>query len=620
MPGLIGFYGRFGHDNPAQFLKDMAQALEPDDSYQTDLYQQADIGLGRVGLSFLNPAPQPLWNKTKTLAVVMEGELYDTAALKQKLSERGHPNKYRSDAELMLHLYQEFGEDFALMLNGAFVAAIWDEADRTLRIVNDRLGLFPLYYTQGQKGLLFASGVRALLADPDLPRCPDRLGIAQFLVFDHMLHDHTMLQDVHLFPQASILTYREGEMNIRRYWEMRYPEAYQLRREEDLMEEAVHLLRQAVYRETAHDDLPAGLLLSGGLDSRMILALLTEKETPLAKPLQTFTWGIPGCDDARYAQALSKIRGVQHHFYELKPDYLLQTADNAVRLTDGLGNIINLHALATLEQEAELVNVIYKGFLGDAMFGFALRHQHWATYDPDTAIQAHLQVHQDQGVINYGWDELAQLLTDNFQREIGDGVLAEYRQGMLDSGASLLANQRLYFDLRQRVPRMTINGVEVVRSRTAVRLPFADNDLLEFSMTIPPGLQQNRRLVRNAMINAFPELAKVPSTDTGLPMLANFREIFTRSGNLLRWHLHKRGLSKHAGRVRRPYKDYTNWFRTVLRSWVEETLLNDHALQRGYFNPDTVRSMVNEHMNGANHTGRIGALLTIELWHKQFMD
>jgi asparagine synthase (glutamine-hydrolysing) len=462
--------------------------------------------------------------------------------------------------------------------------------------------------------------VRALLADPDLPRRPDRLGMAQFLIFDHMLYDHTLLQDVRLFPQGSILTYREGRLNIRRYWELRYPEAYQLRREEDLMEETIHLLRQAVYREAARDDLPAGLLLSGGMDSRAILALLTEKESPVARPLHTFTWGIPGCDDARYARELAKLCGTEHHFYELEPDYLLHTADNAVRLTDGLGNIINLHALATLDQEAEHAKVIYKGFLGDAMFGFALRYQHWATYDPDTAVQAHFQVHQDQGVINYTWEEFDDLLTGGFRREIGDGVMAEYRQGMLDSEATLLANQRLYFDLRQRVPRMTINGVEVVRSRTAVRLPFADNDLLAFSMTIPPGLQQNRYLIHTAIGRAFPALAKVPSTLTGLPMLSNFREIFIRSGNLLRWHLHSRGLSQHAGRVRRPYKDYTNWFRTLLRPWVEETLLNDHALQRGYFRPDAVRTLVADHMNGANHTGRIGALMTLELWHKQFMD
>ncbi|HID53940.1 MAG TPA: hypothetical protein EYP41_18120 [Anaerolineae bacterium] len=621
MPGLIGFYGRFHPDDPPQFLKDMARALEPDETlYQTDLYQQADIGLGRVSLGILNPEAQPLWNADKSIALVMIGELYDTQDLRQDLQRRGYQFRLNNDAELALHLYQEYGDEFALKLNGAFAVAIWDEPSRKLRIVNDRLGLFPLYYAHGRKGLLFASGARALLVDPDLPRCPDRLGMAQFLIFDHMLHDHTLLQDVKLFPQASILTYRDGQMDIRRYWDMRYPEAYQLRREEDLMEEAIHLLRQAVYREAAHDDLPAGLLLSGGMDSRAILALLTENETPLARPLQTFTWGIPGCDDARYARELAKLRGVEHHFYELKPDYLLHTADNAVRLTDGLGNIINLHALATLDQEAERVKVIYKGFLGDAMFGFALRYQHWASYDADTVIQAHFQVHEDQGVINYSWDEFDQLLTDNFQRGIGDGVMAEYRQGMLDSQATLLANQRLYFDMRQRVPRMTMNGVEVVRSRTAVRLPFADNDLLEFSMSVPPGLLQNRRLIHTAIIHAFPDLAKVPSTLTGLPMLSNFREIVTRSGNLLRWHLHKRGLSKHDGPVRRPYKDYNLWFRTALRGWVEDTLLNDHALQRGYFNPDTVRNLVNEQMNGANHAGRIGALMTLELWHRQFMD
>ena len=620
MPGLVGFNGRFSNNDQQQFLTEMAQALEPENLFQVDLYQDAEIGLGRVSLGILNPETQPIWNEDKSLCLVMAGELYDYEDLRQFLVERGHRFQINNDAEFLLHLYEEFGEGFAEKLNGAFVVALWDTRSRELRIVNDRLGLFPLYYAQTNHGFIFASGVRALLVDPDLPCRVDRLAIAQFLTFDHVLHQRTLLQDVHLLPQASILTFREGQLDIRRYWDMRYPQQYQLRCEEDTIEELAYHLQRAVKRQVAHDKLATGLLLSGGLDSRYLLALMTQEGMIEADALHTFTWGIPGCDDARSAQELAKLAGSQHHFFELEPDYLLRTAENAVRLTDGLGNIVNLHALATLDQEAEYAKVIYKGFLGDAMFGFALRHQHWATYDDETAVKAHLQVHTDQGVINYTAAEQEQLFTDVFKSEIGEGLLAEYRQGMLDSQAELLANQRLYFDYRQRVPRMTLNGVEVVRSRTAVRLPFADNDLVDFSLTVPPGLLQNRRIVRDAFIQTFPELAKVPDTGTGLPMLSNFREVFTLGGNLIRWHLNKRGLSQHAGRLRRPYKDYTNWFRTILRSWVEETLLNDQALQRGYFNPDFVRSMVHDHMNGANHTVRIGAFLTLELWHKQFLD
>ncbi|NWG13817.1 MAG: hypothetical protein HXY20_09810 [Acidobacteria bacterium] len=617
MPGIFGFLKtRITVDN-RELIASMAQALEREGRYRVDLYHTDTLGLGRVSLGLMNPEPQPVWNEDRTLCALMEGELYDTDALRQGLIERGHRFSIDSDAELVLHSYEEFGGEFAVRLNGAFAVSIWSPGEKKLLLANDRLGLFPLYYAWTDRGFLFSSAVRALMADPVLPRRVDPVAVNEFLVFDHVLDDRTLLDAVRLLPQASTLSLQDGRLEIRPYWRLRYPQVYQPRSEQAYAEELLCHLRRAVRRRQPHGR-PAGVLLSGGLDSRILVALLCE-ESPRGR-LHTFTWGTPGCDDARFAREVAARCGARHHFYELTPDWLLRLADRAVCLTDGLGNIVNLHALAALEEEARHAEILYKGFMGDAMMGFAVRREMWGDYPPEIRSQVHLQAHEDMGAINYRADEQEQLFTIDFRRQVGDAVIRAYQDGLARAGVDQLTNQRLYFDLTQRVPRMTLNGVEVVRSRTIVRLPFTDNDLLDFVLTVPPGYLMERHLMKEVFIRFLPELAKIPLTPSGLPMFSCARHLRVQARQMAAWHLRRAGLGWLCGPDSRPYKDYGNWFRTTLRSWVMDTLLSERALQRGYFNADYVRRLVTDHMSGANHAVRIGALMTLELWHRQFTD
>jgi asparagine synthase (glutamine-hydrolysing) len=173
-----------------------------------------------------------------------------------------------------------------------------------LLLINDRLGNQPIYYSRSKSGLIFASGVRALLVDPTFSRQTDLLAIAQFLTFDHVLDYRTLLEQAKLLPQASILTFRQSrvdgrEVNIRPYWTLKYADTYPLCNETDLVEELNYLIRQAVTRQ-ASGGMQLGILLSGGLDSRILLGELA-KIFP-SDNLFTFTWGIPGCDDCRAAK------------------------------------------------------------------------------------------------------------------------------------------------------------------------------------------------------------------------------------------------------------------------------------------------------------------------------
>jgi asparagine synthase (glutamine-hydrolysing) len=622
MPGLIGYVTHPHGESPGFGLEAMARALESDPRFRRRLYEGEGFGLGRVSLEVLNPDSQPIWNQERSRCVVMEGEFYDQQRLRQSLAQRGVQFSTQSDAELALHLYEAYGEDFAGLLNGLFAIAIWDQAQQKLVLISDRLGNQPIYYALTRNGLVFASGVRALLVDPTLPRQIDRLAIAQFLTFDHVLDDRTFLEHARLLPQASVLTFRSAaadgnRLSIRPYWRLKYAEAYALRSEAEYVEELKRLIHQAVARR-AGDGLPLGILLSGGLDSRALLGELAQLVP--GDQLHTFTWGIPGCDDARAAKALARVARTRHHFFELRPDWLLDKAEEAVRITDGLGNLVNLHALATAREESQFARVVFKGFMGDAMMGFALTKDFWGDYDEETRYRVHMQTHANQGVITFSLPEHRLLFTQEFQRQIGDGVFASYRQGLQRADSHQLAIQRLYFDMTQRVPRMTLNGVEVMRSFASVRLPFCDNDLYDFTLRVPPGYLFERRLSVRAFSEAHPDLAKVPIAREGLPLIACSRDVWARAWKLAQWHLRQRGLGWLAGPYARHYKDYNLWFRTVLRPWVEQTLLSPAALERGYFNPDYLRNLVAEHMAGANYAVRLGALLSLELWHRQFID
>lgn len=624
MPGLIGYVDNGHGRDPHTLLPRMAHALEPEERFKIDCYGGDGVGLGRVSLGILNPQPQPLWNEDQTLCLVMEGELYDTADLKQELIRRGHHFAVNNDAELVLHLYEEYGGDFPLKVNGPFAAAIWDVRAKKLVITNDRLGLHPTYYAFVDGSLIFGAGVRAVLADTAVPRLIDHIALAQFLTYDHCLHDRTFVEAVRLLPPGSLLTWQAGDITIKPTWRPRQPLQYELIDEHDWIDmtaAAMHtaVKRQSGARQPSGNPLRLGMLLSGGLDSRYLLALLRDGLAP--GDFHTFTWGIPNCDDARFAKEVAAKMGTTHHFYELRPDWLLDLADECVRRIDGMGNVVNLHARATLDYQAPYVDVIYKGFLGDAMAGFAQMHQHWADYDDDTRILAHLSVHRMQGVITFEQAERDELFTPELRTAVGHAVWDTYKQGMDDSGSTLLADQRIYFDYRQRVPRQTLNGVEMVRAHTAVRLPFADNDLVDLFLRMPPGLRYERRMMRDAFIKSYADLAKIPVPNDGLPMINCARDVRIRAERLVRWQLHKSGFKGVSYMGKRPYKDYANWFRGPLRSWLEDTLLAKRHLERGYYNPDVVRRLVQAHMSGqADHTIKLGAMMSIERWHRQFID
>ncbi|OJX39535.1 MAG: hypothetical protein BGO78_13575 [Chloroflexi bacterium 44-23] len=616
MPGIFGFYNPNSTKPPAITLEKMLAVNDADPRFQHDTLVENDFAFGYSSLKILTTCQQPVWNNNNERAFFMIGELFDRKGLIQKFASQVKTDEPLSDVELISVLYEKVGNTLFNHLNGAFLILIWESDTKRIIIVNDRLGLYPLYYAQSGAGIIFASNIKALLVDQNVNRTVDQTAIAEFLTFDHILWQRTLLESVKLMPQASIFIFSGQHLEIRPYYHFDYLLEFPIKKDEEYIDELNFLMRQAIQRQM-NGNFEKGLLLSGGLDSRYILALITENPDD---KLHTFTWSIPNSDDARFAKECAQLAKSDHHFFTLEPDWLVDKAEKAVSLTSGNGNVINLHAFATLEQEAAISPVIYKGFMGDAMFGFGIRPRFWADYNPEIKMEQHLEAYRDYRVLTFDPNIHPQYMTDWFIQNSADNWREDFRSGMLACKSNQMAAQRSFFDLTQRVPRMTINGIDVVRDRCLVRLPFTDNDLVEFSLKVPPYLLYRRELVERTFIQYFPKYAKIPIAQSRLPMMTCAREIWLKNKQLVEWHLRQRGLNWLAGPISRPYKDYNGWFRHELRGMVESILLTPQALGRGYLKPEKIKELVNEQLSGENHAVRIGALITLELAHQQLVD
>ncbi len=616
MPGIFGFYQPDPEIPPAQMLEMMLSVNDAEPRFQHNILVENEVGFALSSLKILSTSQQPVWNSSHERAFFMIGELFDRKSLIQKFDSQINAETNLSDIELLSILYEKIGSDLFANLNGAFLILIWERLPNRITIVNDRMGLYPLYYAHSGAGIIFASNIKALLVDQKVDRTVDQTAIAEFLTFDHILWQRTLLESVKLLPQASIFVFCDRELEVRPYYQFDYTKEFPIKNDDEYIAELDFLMRQAVQRQIK-GSLPNGLLLSGGLDSRHILALLTEESS---EKVHTFTWSIPDSDDARFAKECAQLAKSDHHFYTLEPDWLVEKAEKAVLLTSGNGNVINLHAFATLEQEAAISPIIYKGFMGDAMFGFGIRPRFWADYKLEIKMEQHLEAYRDYRVLTFDPNIHPQYMTDTFIQKTSASWREDFRSGMLACQCNQMTEQRSFFDLTQRVPRMTINGVDVVRDRCLVRLPFTDNDLVEFSLTVPPYLLYKRELVERTFIHYFPKYAKIPIAQSQLPMMTCAREVWLRNKQFIGWHLRQRGMNKLAGPISRPYKDYNGWFRRELRHMVESILLTPQALDRGYLKPERIKNLLNEHMAGENHAVRIGALITVELAHQLLID
>lgn len=571
------------------------------------------VGLGRIGIGLFNREPQPLWNAARDVAVVWAGEIYETAD--------GPVRDMRTVGQVALDRYETAGEGFVATLNGAFVIAIWDGRRRRLIIGNDRFGLYPLFYWCGAGRFVCAPEMKGVLADASVPRTIDRVALAQYMRFQHLLGERTFFEGIELLPAASVLRcdVDTGRCSTRPYWtfdEIGYrPDASF----DDTVAEVGMRLRRAV-RRLSSDAYRPGVFLSGGLDSRTILGLV---ET---RPVVSLTYGHGDSRDVHYARRIARAVGSEHHWFDL-PDgrWVTEHVDSHLELTEGFHSWIHAHGMSTLAAARELMDVNLSGWDGGTVMG------HEELFDPlqveavdDTALALRVFHRFNQ---EFTWASLTEAEESLlYQAPLRDQLRGLAFRSFREELEPFLGYRRDvrhdYFYIRNHCRRLTQNLVVFTRSHVEVRFPFFDYDLFDALYAVPTAVRGNRRLYLSLIRRETPRLSHIPyDHDERLP---------TDRTSLRALHALPRRVMGQINRRLWPlfrerpmlYADYAGYLRGELREWAEDILFDRRTAERGIFDPAFLRTLLDRHLSGreADTIGKIAPIISYEMMLRRFLD
>lgn len=601
-------------------MRDTMTYRGPDDA---GLYVDGPVGLGHRRLSILDLSPaghQPMPNEDDTVWVVFNGEIYNYQELAAELRARGHRFRSGSDTEVIVHLYEEVGERCVERMNGMFAFVLWDVRRRRLFGARDRVGIKPFHYHLGPDRFVCASEIKAIAADPAVPRAHDPAFFADYLYAGSGLAGRTPLAAVRQLPPGHSLTLADGRLHVRPYWDVAYP--YDRGRSDaDTVAQLRWLLDDAV-RIHCRSDAPLGCHLSGGLDSSTVTALAARHHAPLKAFSIRFDGG-PSYDETAYARALARHAGVE--YVEDTPGH-----DDLERLfsallwhlevpmpTSGGFTYFTASRLA-----ARHVKVTLTGHGGDELFaGYPAQFQ--AAFgttamflpsgdgqaepppSPTARIRALLRRDGPRGVLRAlarrvaprtpaleeTWETLHcgapprrhPLLSRGFVRSLGGYTpAADYLRPLAQAPTDEPLDRCLYHDLRSYLPALLLMEDRVSMSVSLEsRVPLLDHRVIEFLATVPPE-QKVRGLVPKSLLRQA-------------------------AGSLLPPEVRDR---RSKGSFAVPL---SGWLRSELASFVRDVVLSPRCLDRGVLDADALRG-------GRLNPGLVCAALNVELWFRLFVD
>ena len=644
MCGICGTAGFVDRDL-LERMTDIIAYRGPDDS-GVYVSQEARVGLGNRRLSIIDlshAGHMPMSNEDGRLWITYNGEIYNFRELRRELEGRGHRFRSNTDTEVLIHGYEEWGVDVLPKLNGMFAFALLDLRKSAFRptvlLARDRLGIKPLYYVQIDDKLIFGSEIKSILVCADVPRRMNVKALHSYLAFRWVPGPETMFEGIFKLSPGHYLRWENGLLDTQSYWDLTFQVDHESR-EPELVEELREILRRSVARHLV-SDVPLGVFLSGGLDSTTILALASEMTR---EPVKTYTVAYRPEDgrleqsdeDASFARRVAKHFGADYNEIVLDPDVVSLLPKIVWHLDEPVSDAAALSTYLICSSAQPHLKVLLSGQGGDEVFaGYRVHLTHrlseWLGLLPDfirrgigpralrklpmikdrlpgispglvMAFHRYFQkllegsslAPEDRFVAAQAYcsdKNLMKLYSPDVREFLGDAVAGARH---LDHFAAVphadFLNRMLYVDLKTFLPELNLTYSDKLSSAASVeiRVPLLDAEIVEFLSRVPPEMKLHRLtskyILKKAMRNIVPE-----------------------------WVIRRRKAGFGA-----PTR---MWLRRDLREMVDDLLSDANVRRRGYLNPVEVRRLIEEDRAGTeDYSYRVWMLLTLELWHRAFLD
>jgi asparagine synthase (glutamine-hydrolysing) len=611
-------------------LEEMTETLKhrgPDDK---GYYQKGPVGLGMTRLSIIDVqgGAQPISNERGTIWTVFNGEIYNHLALRRVLEEAGHRFATRSDTEVIVHAYEEYGDAFIGKLRGMFSIALWDETFQKLLLVRDHVGVKPLYYTAADGHLLFGSEIKALLAVDTVQRQVDLKQVLTLMTLQYVPTPDTLFKGIRKLPPAHYLICQSGRLLTRSYWDLPQATAPSDGKQEKPSsgqeKEWAEELRARLFasvKEQLMADVPVGAFLSGGLDSSLVVAAITQQ---IQKPVKTYSVGFKNEEDfneLKYARKVSNHLKSQHREIMVDAKMLNDLIPRLVKYQDD--PVIDPAVLPTFVVSLfarQEVKVVLTGEGADELFGGYRRYSFDQLSGPVSRVPGWLrkvvpfltgkmkdpykqawQALQKEDLVkrHVAWsrlcmeETLVDLAGSRLKYEMENSKVEESLEKIFTAAEPYgfdNLNVMLYMDLKTWLPDDLLCKVDNMSMAASLeaRVPYLDHRLVEFAFSLPSSVKLRGNTGKYILKKAAEKF--IPS------------EIINRP---------KQGFGVPLG----------PWFRKELKPLLMDTLHSVKFKERRYFDPVKTEQLIQEHMSGRqDHHMILYGLLLVELWHRRYMD
>ncbi|EKD28496.1 MAG: hypothetical protein ACD_79C00287G0003 [uncultured bacterium] len=605
MCGICGITGSSNKDT----IRRMVSALKhrgPDDS---GVYADDNVQLGMTRLAILDISPaghQPMSNDNNTVYIVYNGELYNFKEQRQILEKKGISFRSHSDTEVVLKMYEEYGHEFLSKMRGMFALAIYDKrkGKNELLLARDPFGIKPLLYSQSNKSFIFASELKALLADSELKKNPDFNALAMLLVKGSIPQPRTMISNVFMLLPGHSLTYIDGKIKINRYWDFnkiilkRYDDCSY----DEIQQQAASVIRESVISHMV-SDVPVGAFLSGGVDSSLIVALMAKYA---GGNINTFSVGFESessaIDETNEAGKIAAILGTNHKRIQVSGIDVKNRIRHFIKSLDQ-PSVDGLNTYLISMAASKYTKVSISGTGGDELFmGYPWFKQMIMESGNN---ENNFAIRYSQKFRIFGGDETLKLINNSIMQDVSLGELFCTNANQADElSASNIVNRLSVLCLRSYTQNQLLRDIDAVSMAHSleIRVPFLDTEVLNLSLSLPSYAKINSD---TSSINPYTALY----SDTGAKKI-----LIDINNNLLKMNnisnQPKRGFNL-------PIKE---WLLGELKDVYEEALSEKSVRTRGVFDFGVVNRIKEDFKVNKISYVKPWLLFVTEMWLRENLD